>query len=173
MPSVVMNDGTLSSVVTRPLTSPTARPKTIMRAMTGQVIESSPSMSFAAMTTWAPTSEPTDRSNSPETMTKYCPIARMTSGAAFLTNAMSDIGSPNDGFITRMTAKTSTSSANTVQLPPAVRRSSQPARGARAGMVRRVVSVVMRTHLRCGSGGSGPGCSPGRSGAGRTGRRRR
>ena len=40
MPSVVMNDGTRSTVVTTPLTSPTSSPKTISRASTGQVADS-------------------------------------------------------------------------------------------------------------------------------------
>ncbi|MNW55703.1 hypothetical protein D3C74_333840 [compost metagenome] len=111
MPSVVMNDGTLSNVTIRPLISPIPRPKRTINPITGQVMDSSPSMSLAAMTTCAPTSEPTERSNSPETITKYWPIARTISGAAFLRKAMSDMGSPNDGFITRIATKTTISRA--------------------------------------------------------------
>ena len=89
IPRVAMNDGTLSSVVISPLTRPMRRPKPIMTARTARVRPSSPSSSLAAMTTWAPTSEPTDRSNSPATITRYWPAARTSSGAAFFTNAIS------------------------------------------------------------------------------------
>src|SRR5207237_10024902 len=64
-PSVVMNDGTRSSVVTSPLVRPTSAPKTASTATTHQVRPGSPSPSRAAMTTQADTSAPTDRSNSP------------------------------------------------------------------------------------------------------------
>ena len=101
MPSVVMNDGTFSSVVISPLTRPTRTPKPSISRITGTVRESSPSISLAAITTCAPTSEPTDRSNSPDTMTKYWPAARITSGAAFLTNAISDGGSAKLGVEVR------------------------------------------------------------------------
>ena len=87
MPSVTMNDGTNSFVVTSPLTRPTSRPNPRTSRITHGVADSSPSMSRAAMTTPAVTSAPTDRSNPPETMTKYCPIARIISGAARLSSA--------------------------------------------------------------------------------------
>ena len=43
-------------------------------------------------------SDPTDRSNSPETITKYCPAARITSGAARLRNARKTGGSTKFGL---------------------------------------------------------------------------
>ena len=41
MPSVTMNDGTFSSVVITPFTSPTATAKTVMSSRTGTVRASS------------------------------------------------------------------------------------------------------------------------------------
>src|SRR5690625_1335999 len=113
MPKVVMNDGTHSRVVTSPLTSPTSRPNTTISAMTGQVRLSSPSIRAAAITTWAPTRLPTERSNSPETMTKYWPIARITNGAALRRNAISDGGWKNDGLRKSITTSSATSTTNT------------------------------------------------------------
>lgn len=66
-----MNDGTRSRVVMRPLTRPTAMPNASRSTTTGHPADGSPSISRAAMTTCAVTREPTDRSNSPETITKY------------------------------------------------------------------------------------------------------
>ena len=71
MPRVTMKEGTLSSVVMTPLTSPTTTPKTIMSSSTGIVRESSCPTRLPAMITWAVISEPCDRSNSPAMMTKY------------------------------------------------------------------------------------------------------
>ena len=98
IPSVVMNDGTRRRVVISPLTRPTAAPIASSSAMTGHVLPGSPSISRAATTTTTVTSEPTDRSNSPETMTKYCPAARITSGAARFRNARKTGGSTKLGF---------------------------------------------------------------------------
>ena len=52
MPRVVMNDGTRSRVVIRPLTSPTSAPKASRSSTTGQVRAGSLSISRAATTTW-------------------------------------------------------------------------------------------------------------------------
>ena len=93
IPSVTMNDGTSSLVVTSPLTRPTSRPKPSSSTITHTVFASSPSISRAAITTSAVTNEPTDRSNPPETMTKYWPMASSTSGAARLSSARYPAGS--------------------------------------------------------------------------------
>ncbi len=81
MPSVVMNDGTRSTVEMKPLKKPTRRPITSSRTITGHVFDGSPSISRAATTTITVTSEPTERSKLPLTSTKYAPAARITSGA--------------------------------------------------------------------------------------------
>ena len=163
IPSVVMNDGTLRRVVTRPFTSPTARPNTSISISTPSVRDCSPSISLAAITTWAPTSEPTDRSNSPETMTKYWPAARITSGAAFLMNAISELGSAKLGF----SAKIATKMSDEKQLRPLRCRRPRSAR---------TMDVIARPpapdRRRGGSGsracraGSAHGRASGRSGGG-------
>ena len=63
---------------------PTMSPITNSSAITGHVFAGSPSDSFAATTTTTVTNEPTERSNSPEAMTKNAPAARIASGAARL-----------------------------------------------------------------------------------------
>ena len=87
MPRVVMNDGTRSRVVIRPLTTPTAAPMASTSASTASVLSGLSASSWAATTTVTVTSDPTDRSNSPVTMTKNWPAARITSGAARLRKA--------------------------------------------------------------------------------------
>ena len=105
MPRVVMNEGTRSRVVTRPLTRPTAAPNASSSRTTGQVRDGSLSMSRAAMTTCAVTREPTDRSNSPETITKYWPAASRMIGAERPRNDISDGGERKSGC--RMVSRTS------------------------------------------------------------------
>ena len=98
MPRVVMNDGTRSRVVTRPLTSPTSDAEARAgAATTGQVRAGSLSISRAATTTCAVTSEPTERSNSPETITKYWPAASRMIGAERPRNDISDGGARKSG----------------------------------------------------------------------------
>jgi hypothetical protein len=87
MPSVTMNDCTISFVVSSPFTRPTSAPNPNSSRITHPVLASSPLISLAAITTSAVTSAPTDRSNPPDTITRYCPMARITSGAARLSNA--------------------------------------------------------------------------------------
>ena len=105
MPSVVMKEGTRRRVVTMPLTSPTTTPSAKRSAITHQVRSGSPSVSPAAATTTAVISAPTDRSNSPETMTNICPAARIISGAARLRKARKTGGSVKFGL--RMAIQTS------------------------------------------------------------------
>ena len=88
MPSVVMNDGTLSQLVTAPLKTPTAIPMRNMTAMTHQVLAGSPPMSMELPSTTSVISDPTDRSKPPETMTNNWPAARMAAGAARIRNDM-------------------------------------------------------------------------------------
>ena len=73
--------------------------------MIGQVLDGSSSMSRAATTTTTVTIEPTERSNSPDTITKYWPAARMASGAARLRNARKPGGSRKFGFSIAMSAR--------------------------------------------------------------------
>ena len=47
----------------------------------GTVFDGSPSICLAATTAITVTSDPTDRSNSPDASTKYAPMARIASGA--------------------------------------------------------------------------------------------
>ena len=58
------------------------------------------------MTTWVVTTAPIERSNSPETMTKYWPMAAIAIGAVRPMNRISDAGSPKDG-LAEMTATSS------------------------------------------------------------------
>lgn len=98
IPSVVMKDGTASLVVITPLTSPTRAPMPMSRAMTDQVNEGSPSVSRAATITTRVTSAPTERSNSPERMTKSCPAARIIRGAARRRKIRNTLGFVKFGF---------------------------------------------------------------------------
>ena len=77
--------------------------------MTGQVLPGSPSISRAATTTTTVTTEPTERSNSPETITKYWPAARITSGAARFRNDRKTGGSRKFGL--RIVIQTSSASS--------------------------------------------------------------
>ena len=52
-----------------------------MSSSTGTVFASSLPMRWPAVITWAVTTAPMDRSNSPLTMTKYWPIATTATGA--------------------------------------------------------------------------------------------
>ena len=70
-------------------------------------------MRLPAITTWAVTTEPIDRSNSPPTMTKYWPIAAIAIGATRCTNRMSCDGSANDGFSSVIATSSTMSSRNT------------------------------------------------------------
>src|SRR4028118_618819 len=76
IPSVVMKEGTPRRVVTTPLTRPTRTPRPARISRIHHVREASPSLRRAATTTTTVTSEPSDRSNSPETSTKGGPAAR-------------------------------------------------------------------------------------------------
>ena len=112
-----MNDGTRRRVVTTPLTTPTAAPIASSSAITGQVLPGSPSISRAATTTTTVTSEPTERSNSPETITKYWPAARITSGAARFRNERKTGGSRKFG-LTIVIQTSSTSSTRKIGAVP-------------------------------------------------------
>ncbi len=88
IPSVVRNDGTPSLVVMTPFDEPDDDPERAAgRRPTRYVRSGSPSVSPAPATTTTVTIEPTDRSNSPATITKSCPAARIMSGAARLRKA--------------------------------------------------------------------------------------
>ena len=110
IPSVVMNDGTRRRVVISPLATPTAAPIARTRRMTSRVLSGWSARTWAATTTVTVTSDPTDRSYSPLTITKYCPAARTASGAARLRKARKPAGSVKFGFSmaiqTRSTAST-------------------------------------------------------------------
>src|SRR5881394_1538675 len=92
-----MNDGTFSTVVTRPLTRPTSTLSPATSGSTHQLRPGSPSPTRAETTTHAVISAPTDRSNSPATITNSSPSATASKGADRLRNAISDGGSANDG----------------------------------------------------------------------------
>ena len=147
MPSVVMNDGTRSRVVISPLTSPTATPIASSSAITGQVVAGSPSISRAATTTTTVTSEPTDRSNSPETITKYWPAARITSGAARFRNARKTGGSTKFGF-TIVIQTSSTSRTTKIGAVPISALRSALRRGCSSGASKRsAVAALIRASV--------------------------
>ena len=77
MPSVVMNDGTAAARGDEAVDQPDRDADGEQQAITGHDLDGSPSISRAATTTITVTSEPTERSNSPETITKYWPAARI------------------------------------------------------------------------------------------------
>ena len=93
-----MNDGTRRRVVISPLATPTAAPMSSTSAITRRVLSGLSASTWAATTTVTVTSEPTDRSYSPVTITKYCPAASTASGAARLRNARNPGGSVKFGF---------------------------------------------------------------------------
>jgi hypothetical protein len=119
IPSVTMNDGTSSLVLITPLMAPTAAPMPSISSITQAVADSSPSISRAAITTSAVTSDPTDRSKPPLTITKYWPIARIISGAARLSSARYPAGSLYAGPANASAISSTISTANTgaVALP--------------------------------------------------------
>ncbi len=113
MPSVTMNDGTLSSVVRTPLTSPTTIPNTTMSSSTGRVRASSWPTRLPAMMTCAVMSDPWERSNSPAMITKYCPIATIAMGATRCRYRMNWPGSAKLGLSTATATSRITSSRKT------------------------------------------------------------
>ena len=121
-----MNDGTRRRVVMTPLTNPTPTPIASSSAITGQVRDGSSSISRAATTTTTVTSEPTDRSNSPETITKYWPAARITSGAARLRNARKTGGSRKFGLTIAIQTSSTSSTRKIGAVPISALRTRSP-----------------------------------------------
>ena len=93
-----MKLGTWSSVVTSPLIRPMSAPTASISSITGRIRPSSSPIRLPAITTCAATTAPIERSNSPETITKYWPIAAMAIGAVRPTKRMSTPGSPKLGL---------------------------------------------------------------------------
>ena len=168
IPSVVMNDGTRRRVVMRPLARPTAAPMRSTRAITGSVLSGLSARTWAATTTVTVTTDPTDRSNSPLTITKYCPAASTASGAARLRKARNPGGSVKFGFSMAIhTSRTaSTPKMGALRATERQARSSTDGRGAAAVSAGSVPDEVRVASLTPRPSRSRPAGGPG--GAGRT-----
>ena len=113
-----MKLGTRSSVVASPLIRPIPMPTSSIRQVTGTIRLSSSPISSPAITTCAVTTAPMERSNSPETITKYWPIAAIAIGAVRPRNRMITPGSPKLGLATMIAISSPIASTNTA--PPGV-----------------------------------------------------
>ena len=118
---------------------------------------------WAATTTVTVTSDPTDRSNSPATITKYCPAASTASGAARLRKARNPGGSVKLGFSMAIhtSSTASTTKIGALRATDRHSRAATEGRGGAAATPRR--PAARRGHGRVGHAGAAPVAAGGRS----------